>query len=119
MAGAPTRTKKFRSQEWFDNPDNPGMTALYLVTGPVLIFALYFQTIGQPKRTGLLALAKPFLLQPVLIVLLSTIFGEPGIWIAVPVADLVVAVIAVLLFLKLRGPTPGFGFSPAMQEVRA
>ncbi|TPM28144.1 IlvD/Edd family dehydratase [Mesorhizobium sp. B2-3-4] len=30
MAGAPTRNKKFRSQEWFDNPDNPGMTALYL-----------------------------------------------------------------------------------------
>ncbi|PWK68531.1 IlvD/Edd family dehydratase [Aminobacter sp. AP02] len=23
-------TKKLRSQEWFDNPDNPGMTALYL-----------------------------------------------------------------------------------------
>ncbi|WP_192361688.1 IlvD/Edd family dehydratase [Mesorhizobium mediterraneum] len=30
MAGAPTQKKKFRSQEWFDNPDNPGMTALYL-----------------------------------------------------------------------------------------
>jgi dihydroxy-acid dehydratase len=30
MDGAPTRKKKFRSQEWFDNPDNPGMTALYL-----------------------------------------------------------------------------------------
>ncbi|WP_378944677.1 IlvD/Edd family dehydratase [Mesorhizobium sp. ANAO-SY3R2] len=29
MAGAKT-TKKLRSQEWFDNPDNPGMTALYL-----------------------------------------------------------------------------------------
>ena len=29
MAG-PTTTKKFRSQEWFNNPDNPGMTALYL-----------------------------------------------------------------------------------------
>jgi dihydroxy-acid dehydratase len=24
------REKKFRSQEWFDNPDNPGMTALYV-----------------------------------------------------------------------------------------
>jgi dihydroxy-acid dehydratase len=24
------KRKKFRSQEWFDNPDNPGMTALYL-----------------------------------------------------------------------------------------
>ena len=29
MGDAKTR-KKFRSQEWFDNPDNPGMTALYL-----------------------------------------------------------------------------------------
>ena len=29
MAGPGTK-KKFRSQEWFDNPDNPGMTALYL-----------------------------------------------------------------------------------------
>ena len=26
----PTTKKKFRSQEWFNNPDNPGMTALYL-----------------------------------------------------------------------------------------
>ena len=24
------RDRRFRSQEWFDNPDNPGMTALYL-----------------------------------------------------------------------------------------
>jgi dihydroxy-acid dehydratase len=29
MAG-PTTKKQFRSQEWFNNPDNPGMTALYL-----------------------------------------------------------------------------------------
>jgi dihydroxy-acid dehydratase len=29
MAG-PSTKKKFRSKEWFDNPDNPGMTALYL-----------------------------------------------------------------------------------------
>ena len=25
-----SRKKAFRSQEWFDNPDNPGMTALYI-----------------------------------------------------------------------------------------
>jgi dihydroxy-acid dehydratase len=29
MSG-PTTKKMFRSQEWFNNPDNPGMTALYL-----------------------------------------------------------------------------------------
>ncbi|MGD9915623.1 MAG: IlvD/Edd family dehydratase [Rhizobiaceae bacterium] len=30
MSGANSHSKKLRSQEWFDNPDNPGMTALYL-----------------------------------------------------------------------------------------
>ena len=28
--GETRANKKFRSQEWFDNPNNPGMTALYL-----------------------------------------------------------------------------------------
>ncbi len=30
MSAAAAKKKKFRSQEWFDNPDNPEMTALYL-----------------------------------------------------------------------------------------
>ncbi|QPC86699.1 dihydroxy-acid dehydratase [Mesorhizobium sp. NBSH29] len=30
MADAGSTKKRFRSQEWFDNPHNPGMTALYL-----------------------------------------------------------------------------------------
>ncbi|MEI2736576.1 MAG: IlvD/Edd family dehydratase [Rhodoblastus sp.] len=29
-AGGPTAKRKLRSQLWFDNPDNPGMTALYI-----------------------------------------------------------------------------------------
>ncbi len=29
-AGAPKGKRKLRSQLWFDNPDNPGMTALYI-----------------------------------------------------------------------------------------
>jgi dihydroxy-acid dehydratase len=30
MPSRPNRKRKLRSQLWFDNPDNPGMTALYL-----------------------------------------------------------------------------------------
>ena len=30
QANAPARGQRLRSQLWFDNPDNPGMTALYL-----------------------------------------------------------------------------------------
>ena len=26
----PRANRRFRSQEWFDNPNNPGMTALYI-----------------------------------------------------------------------------------------
>ena len=29
-SGAPKGKRKLRSQLWFDNPDNPGMTALYI-----------------------------------------------------------------------------------------
>lgn len=28
--GAADTSRKLRSQQWFDNPDNPGMTALYM-----------------------------------------------------------------------------------------
>src|SRR5687767_3470443 len=28
--GAANTSRKLRSQQWFDNPDNPGMTALYM-----------------------------------------------------------------------------------------
>ena len=28
--GAPKAARTLRSRAWFDNPDNPGMTALYL-----------------------------------------------------------------------------------------
>jgi dihydroxy-acid dehydratase len=30
MARSPSKSRRLRSQLWFDNPDNPGMTALYL-----------------------------------------------------------------------------------------
>ena len=28
--GSSSKGKRLRSQEWFDNPEDPGMTALYL-----------------------------------------------------------------------------------------
>lgn len=91
----------------------PIMT-LYALTGPILILGLYFQAIGDAGRAALLTLSKPYALQPPLILLLVLGFGEPGIWLAVPAADLLLATLALILCLRLRRPgQPGFALPAA------
>lgn len=63
------------------------MTFLYAVTGPILVLALHFQAMGRPGRAALLTLLKPWLLTPVLIVVMVIFFGSPSLWFAFPVAD--------------------------------
>ncbi len=79
------------------------MTSLYIVTGPVLVLALYFQAIGQPGRTALLTLVKPFLLSPALVVAVGVAFGTGSLWFAFPATDATVAVLAILIaFASLK-----------------
>ena len=70
---------------------------LYAASGPTLVLALHFQAIGQPGRTAMLTLVKPWLLTPGLVMALSAIFGVPGIWLAFPMADAIILVFAVLI----------------------
>lgn len=85
----------------------------YALAGPVLILALYFQAAGQAGRAALLTLSKPYILQPVLIVVLALTFGEPGIWLAGPTADCLLFGLAATLWWRLRTPgTAGFGLQP-------
>ena len=101
---------------WFS--DDPAVTAavaqilrpmmlVYAASGPVLVLALHFQALGQPGRTAALTLVKPWLLSPALVMLLSTTFGVPGIWLAFPVADAVILALVVGVgrdaFLQVRG----------------
>ncbi|MEQ8557771.1 MAG: MATE family efflux transporter [Henriciella sp.] len=90
------------------------MAALYLFTGPVLVVALYFQAVGQPGRTALLTLVKPFLLLPALIAAVAGVFGGDALWFAFPAADLVMAGLAgaiVIGALKARPVGGGFGLA--------
>ena len=82
----------------------PKATALYVVTGPVLLLGLYFQSVGDAGRAGLLTLPKTLVVQPVLIVALGFALGEPGIWIAAPIGDAVLATLAVAVLLRARRP---------------
>ncbi len=70
------------------------MLALYAVSGPILVLAMYFQAVGQPGRTAALTLIKPWLLMPGMILGLSAFLGVKDIWLAFPIADGVVLLIA-------------------------
>lgn len=86
------------------------MTALYVVTGPVLVLALHFQALGYPVRTGALTLVKPWLLTPALLIVMGKFSGIDGLWFAFPMADAVLLVLALVL---VTNPTKSPAKEPA------
>lgn len=96
------------------------MASLYLFTGPVLILALYFQAVGRPGLTALLTLVKPFLLSPALVLALGLTSGLPALWLAYPVGDSIVAVVALaVIVLGIRRRSADGGFGLAVREQPA
>ncbi len=75
----------------------PQLVLFYLFAGPTLILSTYFQAIGDAARAAVASLTKPLFLSPVMIVALSTAWGEPGIWLASPVADGLMVLIVLLM----------------------
>lgn len=96
------------------------MSSLYLFAGPVLVLALYFQAIGKPGHTAALTLIKPFVLSPFLIASLGIIYGAQAIWLAFPIADGIVAGIAIrIVIVSHRTGKDGTGFGlPGQEEAR-
>ncbi|MFC6631852.1 MATE family efflux transporter [Microbulbifer taiwanensis] len=72
------------------------LLALFLL-GPLFMVSIFFQSIGDAKRAGLLGLAKTYLFALPLVFTLPSQLGEWGIWFAAPVAE----VMALLLTLAV------------------
>ncbi|SFB76284.1 MATE family efflux transporter [Tropicimonas isoalkanivorans] len=85
------------------------MTALYAITGPILVLALHFQAMGYPLRTAALTLVKPWVLTPALLVVLNALAGIDRLWFAFPVADGVLLVLALTMVRRghLIAPVQG------------
>jgi Na+-driven multidrug efflux pump len=79
----------------------PFYVALYVVFGPCLILANHLQALGDAKRAALLSLARTYGFAVPLTFLLPLGLGEPGIWVAQPLADLGLLLVA---GLALRRP---------------
>ncbi len=72
----------------------PVMTCAFVLTGPLMMIATYFQAIGAASKAALLGLSKPYAFALPLTFLLPRVFGERGIWFAGPSAELLLVALA-------------------------
>lgn len=78
----------------------PFYVAAYFTLGPVMMVASYYQSIGDARRSALLSLARTYLFALPLTFALPLAIGELGIWLAMPAADLLLVVTAVLVLTR-------------------
>lgn len=76
----------------------PWTTFVYVLCSLPIVLSGYFQSIGDAPKAGILGLARTYLFAIPLVFLLPHVFGETGIWMAAPAADIgMVGLIAVVL----------------------
>jgi len=78
----------------------PMMTALFFLAGPLMMLASYFQAIGQASRAAILGLSKPYLFALPLTFALPLAFGETGVWLAGPMAEILLALVAMVVLAQ-------------------
>jgi putative MATE family efflux protein len=76
----------------------PFTTAVYVLCGLPVVLSGYFQAIGDAPKAGILGLSRTYLFAIPLVFILPHVFGEPGIWMGAPAADIgMLGLIAIVL----------------------
>lgn len=78
----------------------PIMTCVFFLMGPLTMIGAYFQAIGQAGRAAVLGLSKPYLFAIPLTLLLPLWLGETGIWIAGPLAEVMLLGLTVAVLMR-------------------
>lgn len=91
----------------------PIYVALYFTFGPMLMISNYFQSIGDVRRSAVLALSRTYLFAIPLTFLLPLCLGERGIWLATPIADLLLVCLTAALLRTTRQGLAWGMFKPA------
>lgn len=98
----------------------PITTIFYVLTALLMVLSGYLQAIGDARSAVLLTLGRTYFLTIPLILILPYVVGEPGIWFSTPVAELLTALLAVLiLWRKSRRDGARWGVFPAPQARAA
>jgi putative MATE family efflux protein len=80
----------------------PIMAIVFFLMGPLMMMASYFQTIGDATRAAILGLSKPYLFAIPLTFILPKFFGEPGIWHAGPIAEILLLLLTIAVVALRR-----------------
>lgn len=80
----------------------PLYVAAYFAFGPVMMAASYVQAVGRVGQAAVLSLGRTYLFAIPMTLLLPLAWGETGIWIAAPIADLLMLALTILLWLRMR-----------------
>lgn len=79
----------------------PWTTVVYAVCGLPVVLSGYFQSIGDAPKAGIFGLSRTYLFSIPLVFILPHIFGEQGIWMGAPMADIsMVGLIAIVLAIN-------------------
>lgn len=97
----------------------PIMTVVFFLMGPLMMVASYFQAIGSALNAAILGLTKPYLFAIPLTLLLPLSFGEIGVWLAGPLAEiLLLGLTLTVLFRRGRHSNLAWGiFQPKKGEA--
>ena len=96
----------------------PVMITMFFAAGPMLMISTYFQAIGDAGRAAILALSKPFIFAIPLTFLLPLGLGEQGIWLAGPLAEiLLLCLTAVVLSVTARRRLLRWGLFNERKEI--
>ncbi len=94
-----------------DNPDLISLTVKgfrifaisFLACGINIFASAYFTALGNGKVSALISFLRTLVLQAIMIMVLPLFFGLNGIWMALPVAELMTVAISLLYFKKNQG----------------
>ncbi len=78
----------------------PLYLAAYFAFGPVMMIASYAQALGRARQAAILSLGRSYLFAIPLTLVLPLIWGEAGVWIVAPIADMAMLALALALWWR-------------------
>jgi len=88
----------------------------YAMFGPMMIMSGYFQSLGDASKAAMLGLSRSYLFTIPLTFILPNVFGEQGIWLSAPIAEIGMLGLAMLV-LTLNGRQRGWRFGLFQRPV--
>ncbi len=74
----------------------------FLFAGINLITSIFFSSIDKPKQSITISLLRAIIVIIPTALIMSSLFGMQGVWLSLPISEMITFVIAIIIFLKLK-----------------